>query len=67
LIERIRTLIERRGFPRLQMMLLVSLTGGAGFLCSYALLTLAGWAMSLYAPEARSLGEVLARVTGTPK
>lgn len=38
LVERIRKVIDRRGHPRLLMMLLVSLTGGAGFLCSYALL-----------------------------
>lgn len=39
LLERIRMLLERRGYPRLQMMLLVALTGGAGFLCSFALLS----------------------------
>jgi hypothetical protein len=33
-----RTELERRGVPRLQMMLIVALTGGAGFLISYALL-----------------------------
>ncbi len=38
IIERIRRELERRGYPRLQMLLLVSLTGGAGFLASYALL-----------------------------
>lgn len=38
LVERIRKTIERRGYPRLQMMLLVALTGGAGFMCSFALL-----------------------------
>lgn len=38
IIERIRRQLEHRGYPRLQMMLLVSLTGGAGFLASYALL-----------------------------
>lgn len=38
LIERIRRQIERRGYPRMQMLLLVSLTGGAGFLASYAML-----------------------------
>jgi hypothetical protein len=40
LIHRLRAGLERRGFPRLQMMLLVALTGGAGFLCSYGLLLL---------------------------
>lgn len=38
LIEHIRRAIERSGYPRLQMMLLVALTGGAGFLCSFGLL-----------------------------
>lgn len=38
IIERIRHELERRGYPRLQMLLLVSLTGGAGFLASFALL-----------------------------
>jgi hypothetical protein len=38
LIDRIRRELEHRGYPRLQMLLLVSLTGGAGFLASYALL-----------------------------
>lgn len=34
-IQRIRSDLERGGFPRLQMLLLVSLTGGAGFVASY--------------------------------
>src|ERR1044072_9117393 len=38
LIDRIRRELEHRGYPRLQMLLLVSLTGGAGFLASYVLL-----------------------------
>lgn len=38
LIDRIRRQLEHRGYPRLQMLLLVSLTGGAGFLASYVLL-----------------------------
>src|ERR1044072_5086515 len=38
LIDRIRRELEHRGYPRLQMLLLVSLTGGAGFLASYTLL-----------------------------
>jgi hypothetical protein len=38
LVKHIGKTIERRGYPRLQMMLLVALTGGAGFLCSFALL-----------------------------
>jgi len=38
IVDRIRRELERRSYPRLQMMLLVSLTGGAGFLASYVLL-----------------------------
>ena len=38
LIERVKRELEHRGYPRLQMFLLVSLTGGAGFLASYGLL-----------------------------
>jgi hypothetical protein len=38
LVKHIGKTIERRGYPRLQMMLLVALTGGSGFLCSFALL-----------------------------
>lgn len=34
-IQRIRSHLERDGFPRLQMLLLVSLTGSAGFVASY--------------------------------
>lgn len=38
LVQRITRQIERRGYPRLQMMLLVALTGGAGFLASFVML-----------------------------
>lgn len=37
-VERTRRRLQREGFPRLQMALLVALTGGAGFLASFALL-----------------------------
>lgn len=37
-VRRTRAKIERDGFPRLQMLLLVMLTGAAGFLASYCLL-----------------------------
>jgi hypothetical protein len=39
LIRRIQQALEARSYPRLQMMLLVALTGGAGFLASFLLLT----------------------------
>lgn len=38
LLQQLRSGLERHGYPRLQMLLLVTLTGGAGFLCSYLLL-----------------------------
>ena len=38
-IQRLRQGLERDGFPRLQMFLLVSITGGVGFLASYLLLS----------------------------
>lgn len=41
-IRRIRDRLERDGFPRLQMLLLVTLTGASGFIASYTLLQ-AGW------------------------
>ena len=40
LVARLRDRLERQGFPRLQMLLLVSLTGAAGFLASFTLLRL---------------------------
>lgn len=40
LVARMRASLEREGFPRLQMLLLVSLTGAAGFLASFTLLRL---------------------------
>lgn len=40
LIDRVRATLERDGYPRLQMLLLVTITGAAGFIASYALLRL---------------------------
>lgn len=37
-IGRIRGKLERDSFPRMQMFLLVALTGGAGFFASFVLL-----------------------------
>jgi hypothetical protein len=37
-IQKIRGTLERDGFPRLQMLLLVTLTGASGFVASYILL-----------------------------
>ena len=37
-IRRIRGALERDSFPRLQMLVLVTLTGASGFVASYALL-----------------------------
>jgi hypothetical protein len=38
LVQRLRARLQRAALPRLQMLLLVSLTGGAGFLASFTLL-----------------------------
>ena len=38
-IHKLRSKLEREGYPRLQMLLLVTITGAAGFLTSYLLLT----------------------------
>lgn len=46
-IQRLRLNLERDGFPRLQMFLLVSITGGAGFLSSYLLLSFGFYTMWL--------------------
>jgi len=40
LIERLRRRLERDGWPRLQMLLIVAITGGAGFLASSIMLGL---------------------------
>lgn len=37
-VHRIRATLEREGYPRLQKLLLVAITGAAGFLASYVLL-----------------------------
>ena len=92
-IQRMRARLLREGFPRVQMFILVSLTGLAGFGASVAMLAAGidamalryllamgvayivflllslpadhpdrgrgGMGMQAYAPEARSLGEVL--------
>lgn len=46
-INRLRSRIERDGFPRLQMLLIVAITGAAGFLASYSLLRAGLTAMGL--------------------
>ena len=40
LVARLRANLERQSFPRLQMLLLVSLTGAAGFIASFTMLRL---------------------------
>lgn len=40
LIDSVRLRLERDGYPRLQMLLLVTITGAAGFIASYVLLQL---------------------------
>lgn len=50
-----RQRLQAQGFPRLQMALLVALTGGFGLLCSFALLRLGLDAMALRYPLAVGL------------
>lgn len=40
IVNRARTALERNGYPRLQMILLVTITGAAGFVASFTLLHL---------------------------
>ncbi len=47
LVSRLRAQLERHGYPRLQMMLLVALTGGVGFLSSFLMLSYGMYAMPL--------------------
>lgn len=42
-VERVRRLLARRAWPRLQMSLILSATGAAGFLASFALLHAGVW------------------------
>ena len=41
-LVRVRRQLEEQSFPRIQMGLIVSLTGASGWLCSFLLLLLAG-------------------------
>lgn len=55
IIDRVVRELERRSYPRLQMMLLVALTGGAGFLASFALLAFGVDALAVRYPLAVAL------------
>ena len=66
-VARLRLRIERDSYPRLQMFFLVSLTGAAGLLASFSLMTAcfaaaADWALEAWAPGANSIGKVLMAV-----
>lgn len=50
-VSRVEAQLRRSGFPRLQMLLLVSLTGGFGLLASFCLLQLGLDAMAVRYPE----------------
>jgi hypothetical protein len=54
-IYRVRDELERDGYPRLQMALIVALTGGVGFGCSYGLLQAGIDSMALRYPIALGL------------
>lgn len=51
-INRLRSQLELTGWPRLQMFLIVSITGGAGFLAAYWLLYFGATSMALRYPVA---------------
>lgn len=54
-IHRVREELERDGYPRFQMALIVALTGGLGFGCSYGLLQAGMHSMVLRYPVALGL------------
>jgi hypothetical protein len=54
-INRLRSQLERTGFPRLKMLLIVSITGAAGLLASYELLHMGIRSMTLRYPLAVAL------------
>ena len=54
-VHKVREELERDGYPRLQMSLIVALTGGAGFGFSYGLLQGGVYAMALRYPLALGL------------
>jgi hypothetical protein len=54
-INRLRSQLELNGWPRLQMFLIVSITGGAGFLAAYSLLQYGVTSMALRYPLALAL------------
>ena len=58
-INRVRERLERHSYPRLQMFLLVSLTGAAGFLASFALLRAGLESMTLRYPAAICIAYVV--------
>lgn len=81
-VRRMEARLRAHDFPRLQMTLLVALTGGIGLLASFLMLRLGldsmalrrtampfaatavflaviGAAMSAYAPQAKSIGQVI--------
>ncbi|HSK75159.1 MAG TPA: hypothetical protein VLQ45_01770 [Thermoanaerobaculia bacterium] len=55
LVEKVRKRLERHSLPRLQMSLLLALTGGTGFLSSFVLLKLGVDSMALRYPVAVAL------------
>lgn len=58
-IDRLRDQLERHGFPRLKMMLIVGLTGAGGFLASYAALTAGLASMTIRYPLAVGIAYVV--------
>jgi hypothetical protein len=59
LVEKAKDRLSREGLPRLQMSLVVALTGGAGFLASYSLLQLGVDSMALRYPVAAAIAYLI--------
>jgi len=58
-ISRLRSQLELTGWPRLQMFLIVSITGGAGFLAAYWLLYFGVISMALRYPAALAVAYLM--------
>ena len=58
-INRLRSKLERTGFPRLKMLFIVAITGGAGFLASYLMLRCCVTSMAVRYPLAIAIAYVV--------
>ena len=56
LVEKVHADLERHGWPRLQLFLIVAMAGLAGFIVSYALLSAGVRSMAIRYPVASAAG-----------